>query len=108
MLFRFVIRAFGTLVAFLVMMFGITMGYGVWAESRAEDHARGFCKQVAPGSAFSAVTEAAQNVGESSLRRIGDSEVTVGFTGTLPLSRHLCHVTADGELVASAEYFYID
>jgi len=76
-------------------------------ENGAESSANAFCDSIAIGSVYSEGESRARKSGEDKLRIISNNSFTVGFTGILPFSRHLCEVTRDGELVNDKHYFHL-
>jgi hypothetical protein len=102
------LRIVGVLVVLAGLLFIGYVGYGAWAESNAQMRAREFCEAISVGSPFADVVASARTTGEPRLRRITDTEVSVGFTGLPPFSRHFCRVRRNGEAVESVDYLHMD
>jgi len=79
-----------------------------YLEIKAKGDAESFCAPINIGDPIEPVKELALTVGSNMLRTIEENEVTVGFIGIPPFSRHLCIVKSENGKITEKKYFYLD
>jgi len=94
----------GVAVLALVLVIG-----GVnYLEASAESDAKAFCAASPLGTPMAKVAETAKDTGTKMLRYIQPDEITVGFTGLPPFSRHFCSVAGKAGVVTGTRYYTLD
>lgn len=84
---------------------------GVWGagselEARARAHA--FCGWVEAGRPEAEVADAARKLEGEVLHVVRPESLSVGFTGALPLSRHVCSVSRAEGKVTGKTYLHVN
>ena len=77
-------------------------------EIKAKNDAESFCAPINIGDPIDPVKELALTVGSNMLRTIEENEVTVGFIGIPPFSRHLCIIKSENGKIIGKKYLYLD
>jgi hypothetical protein len=99
-----------TLLA-ICILFGLYVGYGLYADKSASAKAQALCSSLVPGSDVSSLRDRAIQDGAKLLgwhKMDGYESLLITYVGAPPFSRFICQVKAkDGRLV-SAELSYLD
>lgn len=107
---RTVVQLMPTFVLIVVAV----VGYAFFAESRAETKARDFCRSVPAGQATEGLVERALAAGANKRMtrwiKVHDTEdwLPITFSGSTPLSRHICSVSATANRVTQTDYVCLD
>ncbi len=102
------------IVTTVFLLLSVLVGYMFFSESRAERKAKEFCDRIKVGDSTVGIFERALERGAVSRgahwqKGSGDSDWTaVTFNGYMPLSRHICWITAADGKIANAKYVYAD
>ena len=101
------------IIVALVVVFGLLLGYGSYAEQSATRKASAMCSSIHIGDSTEdlrprAIADGASEFQSRWFKADGVDMLYITYVGLPPFSRHMCVVRAQGGRVLSAKESYLD